>query len=143
MSENNIEKQETYKLLSEKLSKALMHGFWFEACMIEYAIIEDRTSSILYYSGVSKNAYSKKLGNKLNSIEYQIEKKHPIISKKVDYGLISKLKVWKEDRNDLVHRACTMYDEKKAEVVARKGEILVKKLKNDSAKVTRAAKKQK
>lgn len=81
----NQEKEATYKILKVKLNVALRNEFWFEACMIEYAIIEDRTSSILEHSGVCKNAYdeSKKLSNKLNSIEHQIGKGHPIISRKV------------------------------------------------------------
>ena len=141
--EKNHEKQERYKRLHEKLSKALKNEFWFEACMIEYAIIEDRTSAILHYCKICKDAYSsnKKLGNKLNSIELQIGKKHPIISKKVDPTLISSLKDWKERRNDLVHRACSLYEENLAAEVAIEGDSLIKRLKNDSEKVKRAAKK--
>ena len=138
----NYEKQERYALLKAKLSRALKNGFWFEALMIEYAIAEDRTSSILFYANVSDNAYShsKKLSNKLNSIEYQIEKKHPIISKKVSLSLINDIKKWKDSRNELVHRACNYYDEESAQVIATEGAILVKNLSNDSAKVTRASK---
>ena len=142
--DKNYEKQDRYKRLHEQLTKAIKNEFWFEACMIEYAILEDRTSAILYYGKVCGDAYSsrKKLGNKLNSIEYQIGKKHPIISKKVDPNLISQLKEWKEKRNDLVHRACVSYEEERAAAVAMEGIILIRRLQNDSAKVTRAAKKE-
>ena len=143
MTAENYEKYERYKELHERLTKALRNEFWLEACMIEYAIIEDRSSAILFYGRVCENAFSnnKKLGNKLNSIEHQIGKAHPIISKKVDPALIAKLKTWKERRNDLVHRACTLYSEEQAKNIALEGNDLIKKLQNDSAKVKRAARK--
>ena len=137
--DKNFEKQEHYIKLKSKLNKAVKNKFWFEACMIEYAIIEDRTSSILYYTKICKNAYDsdKKLANKLRSIEYQIGKKHPIISKKVSRDTILKILSWKDKRNDLVHRACVLYNEQLAEDVALEGLSLVKSISNDSAKVTR------
>lgn len=143
MTEKNYEKQERYKCLHEKLTKAIKNKFWFEACMIEYAIIEDRTSAILFYCNICKDPYgsNKRLANKLNSIELQIGKGHPIISKKVDLKLIGELREWKERRNDLVHKACSCYEEKEAEEVALQGNELIRRLQNDSAKVTRAARK--
>lgn len=139
--EKNVEKQENYIKLKGRLAKAMKNGFWFEACMIEYAIIEDRTSSILHYSGVCENAYSssKKLSNKLNSIEHQIGKGHCIISKKVNKDTISQIKAWKDTRNDLVHRACVLYDYDLSKKIALEGNELVKAISNDSAKVTRYA----
>lgn len=141
--EKNTEKQNHYKRLKAKLNKAIKGRFWFEACMIEYAIIEDRTSSILHYAKVCENAYSssKKLGNKLNSIEHQINIKHEIISKKVNICTINQIKEWKDIRNDLVHRACTLFDENMAKTIALEGEKLVNAISNDSSKVTRYAKK--
>lgn len=139
--EKNYEKQERYTILMGKLKKAISNQFWFEASMIEYAIIEDRTSSILQYSKVCKDAYDSdhKLGNKLNSIEHQIGKKHPIISKKVNINTIREIRTWKDDRNDMVHRACILYNEEMAQDIALKGNELVKRINNDSAKVTRQA----
>ena len=143
MTGKNYEKQERYKCLHEKLTKALKNEFWFEACMIEYAIIEDRTSAILFYCNICKDPYgdNKKLANKLNSIELQIGKNHPIISKKVDPKLIDELREWKDRRNNLVHQACSSYEEEEAEKIALEGRKLVDRLQNDSAKVTRAARK--
>lgn len=139
--EKNYEKQERYSILIGKLKKAISNQFWFEACMIEYAIIEDRTSSILQYSKVCKDAYDSKhmLANKLRSIETQIVKKHPIISKKVDINTIREIRTWKDERNNLVHKACLSYNEEIARDLALKGNDLVKRINNDSAKVTRLA----
>ena len=77
------EKHDVYVQLKTRLKKALASGFWLEACMIEYAIIEDRTASILLHAGVTDKGWEKRLSNKLNSIEHQMGKNHPIISKKV------------------------------------------------------------
>lgn len=138
---NNTEKQERYALLKSKLRIAIEKEFWFEACMIEYAIMEDRTSSILYHAKVCKNSYDPKktLTNKLCSIELQIGKKHPIISKKVDIKTIVAIKEWKDKRNDLVHKSCLVYDEEKARDIAILGYNIVKNISNESAKVTRLA----
>lgn len=138
---SNTEKQERYALLKNKLRIAIEKKFWFEACMIEYAIMEDRTSSILYHAKVCKNSYDPKktLTNKLCSIELQIGKKHPIISKKVDIKTIVAIKEWKDKRNDLVHKSCLVYDEEKARDIAILGYNIVKNISNESAKVTRLA----
>ena len=119
---SNDEKHEAYVQLKTRLKKALSSGFWLEACMIEYAIMEDRTTSILLHSGISSNGSKKKLSNKLNSIVYQIEKQHPIISKKVSLDTIFAIKEWKEQRNEAVHRACIIrYDEDKLHSLADSG----------------------
>ena len=136
--EKNYEKQERYFRLKSKLNKAIKSEFWFEACMIEYAIIEDRTSSILHHGKICTNAYaeSKKLSNKLNSIEHQIGKGHPVISKKVSKATIAEIRSWKDRRNDLVHRACILFSDDLAKEVALEGLKLVKAISNDSKKVT-------
>ena len=138
----NEEKHDTYARLHERLKKALANGFWLEATMIEYAIIEDRTAAILYHAGISENSWDKKLANKLNAIEHQIGKKHPIISKKVSPALIQEIRGWKDLRNEAVHRACrTIYSEEALQAVAEHGKELVRRISNDSQKVKRAAEK--
>ena len=141
--ENHKEKQMRYADLKERLKKALKQEFWFEACLIEYAIIEDRTASILYHSKVCLNAFdsNKKLSNKLNSIEHQIGKKHPIIAPKVTKETVEFIRQWKDKRNDLVHRACDLYREDLAKDIALDGALAVKRISNESAKVTRLVKK--
>lgn len=140
---DNAEKQGRYATLKNKLRIAVEKEFWFEACMIEYAIMEDRTSSILQHARVCKNAYASKktLANKLSSIEQRIAEKHPIISKKVDVNTIIAIREWKNERNDLVHKSCLVYDEEKAKEIAKQGYDLVKSISNQSAKVSRLSNK--
>ena len=49
---NNKEKYLTYKEKMGRLSKAIKEGFYYEAILIEYALIEDRLVSYLYHMGV-------------------------------------------------------------------------------------------
>lgn len=140
----NEEKHDTYARLHERLKRALANGFWLEATMIEYAIIEDRTAAILFHAGISENPWEKKLANKLNSIEHQIGKEHPIISKKVSATVIQEIRDWKGKRNATVHRACsTVYDEELLKTIAENGKELVRKISNDSQKVRRAVERKK
>ncbi len=140
----NDEKHEAYIKLKVRLKKALASGFWLEACMIEYAIIEDRTASILLHAGITEKGWEKKLSNKLNSMENQIGKGHPVISKKVSLANIQAIKDWKELRNEAVHRACiTKYDEEAFRTLAANGKLLMDKLSNDAQKVSRVDKKEK
>ncbi len=138
----NEEKYLAYAGLKTRLKKAMASGFWLEACMIEYAIIEDRTASILLHGGITDKGWEKKLSNKLNSIEHQIGKKHPIISKKVSIETVRELREWKEQRSEAVHRACiTVYDENAFRTIAESGKVLMDKISNDAQKVARADRK--
>ena len=138
----NEEKREVYINLKTRLKKALSGAFWLEACMIEYAIIEDRTASILAHGGITDKGWEKKLSNKLNSIEHQIGKKHPILSKKVSLENIQAIRVWKDARNEAVHRACiVVYNEEAFHALAEEGKVLMDRLSNDAQKVSRAAQK--
>ena len=51
MSEKNMEKYQVYKTMNENLSKAMRSEFYYQA-IFEYAIIEDRFSSVLRHAGV-------------------------------------------------------------------------------------------
>lgn len=142
LNENNIEKHNSYKILNGRLNKAMSNGFYLEACFIEYAILEDRLASILHHCKVCKNAYDKKISNKINSLKQEIGKKHPVISKKVNASLLDEILIWKNKRNEYVHRACLykmVNDE--IEQLAIEGKELVRRITNDSQKVTRLANK--
>lgn len=45
------EKGETYRVCMEKHKKAMAEGFYFEALLIDYAMIEDRLRSFLWHAG--------------------------------------------------------------------------------------------
>ena len=52
---NNLDKQRTYAKQKEKYKSAMQHGFYLEAMMIDYALLEDRLRSVLYHIGFLPN----------------------------------------------------------------------------------------
>ena len=60
-----------------------------------------------------------------------------MISKKVDLQLIESIEVWKDNRNEIVHRSCNhIYDEDAVKEIAIRGNDLTRRLINDSRKVS-------
>lgn len=51
---SNTEKSDTYKKILSNYYKSRRQGFYFEGLLLIYALLEDRTSSILYYCGFTK-----------------------------------------------------------------------------------------
>lgn len=49
---DNYEKQQTYKELINKYNKAIQYEFYYEAILIDYALMEDRLRSCIYYLGL-------------------------------------------------------------------------------------------
>lgn len=58
---DGYEKKETYRQQIGKYRKALDNGFYFEAMLITYAMLEDRMRSFLYYIGAFRRADDSKL----------------------------------------------------------------------------------
>ena len=64
--ENNTDKYDTYRSLTAKHITAMKHGFFFEALLIDYAMLEDRLEAFLWAAGVMNDPGLYKLGNKNN-----------------------------------------------------------------------------
>ena len=56
---DNKDKQRTYTENMAKYKKAIAGEFFFEAMLIDYAMLEDRLRSFLYYIGLLKSRDSK------------------------------------------------------------------------------------
>lgn len=54
-AQNNTERMQTYSAQLGRYKRAFRSGFYFEAMMIVYSILEDRLKSMLYYCGVFPN----------------------------------------------------------------------------------------
>lgn len=61
---DNKDKQRTYKENMAKFRRAMAGQFYFEALLIDYAMLEDRFRSFLYYIGLLKYKRSYKADNK-------------------------------------------------------------------------------
>ena len=74
--EEGKDKQKQYAILMNKLKKATYNEFYYEAIFIEYAILEDRTESILRHANIAysnSRGYSLKIGEKLNKLKSRKE----------------------------------------------------------------------
>ena len=73
---NNIEKKEKYSNLMSRLKRATDNEYYYEAIFIEYAILEDRTESLLKHAGKKfqeNNGNPFKISKKLNKLKSEKE----------------------------------------------------------------------
>lgn len=133
-------KYENYREQFKRLDKALNNKFYLEAMFIAYAIIEDRTESILSYEGneiKSKGFVS--VDQKLKKIRKLAEKDSSLLEKYFSDGLIDEILDWKKDRNTLIHalmkQSLTTED---LQTVALNGKRLTRILANKATTYRRA-----
>ena len=107
-TENQL-KYENYREQFKRLNNALNSGFNLEAMFIEYAIMEDRTESILRHAD-KWEAYMKSRKGRGPSIDTKIryfkklaEQKKSLPNKYFSDDLLDRILEWKEERNRLIH----------------------------------------
>ena len=127
---NSILKHENYKEQNIRLSRALKNHFYLEAIFIEYSILEDRTESILRYTGnFPKSDSFISINRKICLIEKLAENKSSIIRHYFSAEFISSLKEWKEKRNAIIHALIKQsVTTEGLENIASEGEQLAKKM---------------
>ena len=130
----NEEKRQVYATLKTKLKIALQQEFYLEALLLEYAIMEDRLTSILRHSGISylqSNGEEIGIKKKLDKISNAIRSKRLPIYRKVQQDLIDEIMEWKGTRNDLVHKSCQrIFNSVEVKECAIAGNDLVRRLTN-------------
>lgn len=133
---NDYLKRDKYAYLMKKLEKATREEYYYEAIFIEYAIIEDRTESILRHAQI-------KTLDPRNNKTYTLNKKLKIIKSRKTFNtdkyilkhfteeLILNVINWKNLRNELIHNLVnTSYENEEIKNIALQGECLVKRLNN-------------
>lgn len=127
-----MEKYEVYKSMNENLSKAMRSGFYYQAIFIEYAILEDRCSSVLKYAGISyldKKGQDISISQKLNRMRNNPAFQVPYVRQRIPLELLDSITAWKNKRDDLIHHLATIpYDHESVRATAITGQELVKKL---------------
>lgn len=73
---DNFDKQKTYASQMARYKLAMKHEFYCEAIMIDYAVLEDRLRSILYYMGFLPNRKSINVWEKARPIFLEIVRKY-------------------------------------------------------------------
>ncbi len=140
MSEiTNMEKYENYKEQMERLKKAINNHFLLEAIFIEYAVLEDRSESILRYSGVFKPEKHNTLHRKLSKIGELVRNKKSLLRKYITEEMVATIVEWKDKRNTFIHSLMKQHlSSAELEELATQGQLLVKTLCSKSTSYKRA-----
>lgn len=139
----NMQKYENYKEQFKRLDKALTNQFYLEAIFIVYAIIEDRTASILRYEENSikprnENGYVS-IESKLKKISKIAENKKSLPHKYFSDDLIEQITAWKEQRNVIIHRLMReVLTTEELERLAVEGKTLARQISNRANNYKRA-----
>ena len=148
---DNQLKYENYKEQFTRLKSALNNGFNLEAMFIEYAIMENRTESILRHAD-KWEAYLKKRGRNeptLNSKIVYIQKlmesnRKDLLHRYFSDDLLDRILVWKEDRNRLIHALLKQQlEHNEVKTLAEQGKRLADELRNQTGNYTRTVERRK
>ena len=143
---DNQLKYENYREQYQRLHSALKNDFNLEAIFIEYAIMEDRTESILRHAEKWESYLKKyeKNGPALNSkiiyIKKQIEcDKKNLLNKYFSDDLLNRILTWKGDRNRLIHALLKQkIEHDEIPMLAEQGKQLADELRNRTRSYNRA-----
>ena len=146
----NMQKHFNYKEQFKRLKKAIDNKFFLEAIFIEYAIMEDRTESILKHAALwdsyvkSRKGREPNISSKISYIQKKAENKADLLHKYFSDSLLDDILFWKDERNRLIHALLKqqLAHNEVAELAAQ-GNELVKELRNRAGKYNRAVDKQK
>ena len=143
-AENQL-KYENYKEQIRRLNSALAHGFNLEAMFIEYAIMEDRTESILRHAD-KWDAYMKKQNGRdptINSKVKYIQKlaafQNDLLHRYFSDDLLDQILIWKDQRNRLIHALLKQqFEHNEVRELAAQGKQLVDELRKRAGNYNRA-----
>ncbi len=138
---DKYEKNMKYRDLMTNLKKSIKNEFYYEAIFIEYAILEDRTESILRHANIStinSKGQTLTLNLKLSKIQQSKFYKYSYVKKHLTKNLINAIYDWKNDRNKLIHDLIKSdYSNEKIKNVALIGYDLIKKINNKSTLINK------
>ena len=133
-TENQL-KYENYKEQFTRLKSALNNGFNLEAMFIEYAIMEDRTESILRHADKweaylkSRKGREPNIDSKTKYIQKLAENRKDLLHKYFPDDLLDRILAWKEDRNRLIHALLKQQlEHNEIRTLAEQGKLLVDEL---------------
>ena len=139
----NLQKYENYKEQFKRLDKALKAGFNLEAIFIEYAIMEDRTSSILRYENntiKTKGDRQPGIEKKLGKIKTIAREKGSLPNRYFQDEFIDRIIAWKDERNRMIHALLKQQlTTEGLASLAEEGKILARELSNKAGNYKRAA----
>lgn len=138
---NNYQKNEKYSELMLGLNKSIKNEFYYESIFISYAILEDRTESLLRHARLKTkdpNQQTLTLNQKINKIKQSAIFKDKYIEKHLTQELIFEISNWKSKRNKLIHDLIhSPYSNNEIKKIALEGYNLVKRMNNKSTLVNK------
>ena len=142
---SNLQKYENYREQFKRLNSALNNGFNLEAMFIEYAIMEDRTESILRHAD-KWDAYMKKQNGRdptINSKVKYIQKlaafQNDLLHRYFSDDLLDQILIWKDQRNRLIHALLKQqFEHNEVRELAAQGKQLVDELRKRAGNYNRA-----
>jgi len=130
----NYEKRDIYKSMKINLKKAITSGFYYEAIFIEYAIIEDRCTSLLKHAGVKyldNKGNEWKISEKLRRLRGNPAFDNKYVRKRLTLEFLQEIEDWKRNRDQLIHALAKVpYDNDKIKEIALTGQEIVRVLDN-------------
>lgn len=134
MKDLNFEKYDIYKSMKINLKKAITSGFYYEAIFIEYAIIEDRCTSLLKHAGVKyldSKEHEIKISEKLKKLRGNPAFDNNYVRKRLTLEFLQEIEVWKRNRDQLIHALAKVpYDNEQIKEIALNGQEIVRILDN-------------
>jgi len=125
---SNQEKYNTYRNLMKRMDIAKDYGFYFEMCMIAYALIEDRSSAALRHADEKER---NSLYYKIIALKKLLDSEDNLFKKAYNVDNFNKINLWRKERNSLVHSMANMkFDSSKLKEIAEEGYKLSKELSN-------------
>ena len=147
---SNQQKYENYREQFKRLNRALSNGFNLEAMFIEYALMEDRTESVLRHAEKwdayikSRHGHGTNIDSKVKYIKKLAENKKDLLHKYFSDELLDSLLQWKEDRNRLIHALLKQnFAHNEIADLALRGKELTDSLRNKARNYNRAVDKAK
>ena len=139
------QKYDNYREQFKRLNKALAAGFNLEAVFIEYAIMEDRTESILVHADKwdayikSRKGREPNISTKTKYIQKLAENEKDLLHRYFSDDLLDKLLTWKDQRNRIIHALLKQQlEHNEVGNLANEGNEIVKMLRNRSGSYNRA-----
>ncbi len=135
---SNLAKHDRYTELLRDLKKAILYRFYLEAIFIEYAILEDRTKSILMHSNRYNENKHDSLSKKVTELLVLIRQSSNRLSRYLSIEKVESIRSWMKSRNTLIHHlpqiTCCNDDVMK---IALDGQNLTKTISNASTSFRR------
>lgn len=144
LSENQL-KYKNYKEQFKRLNRALANEFNLEAMFIEYAILEDRTESVLRHAGLwdayikSRKGRDPGIDSKIRYIKKAAENRKSILHRYFSDDLLDQILIWKDERNRLIHTLLKQnLTAEEVTTLATQGNELVKAIRSRASLCNRA-----